>query len=80
MSQKSASVSKSSSKSAPSKGGSGKSKGSYLARQAKAGKRVVTEAELLKQQQPITPEDVLALDAATTCKRAYMYARQKGTK
>ncbi len=44
-----------------SKGGD---RGGFLARQAKAAKKVVTEAELLTKPS-ISPEDVLALETAT---------------
>ena len=64
MSQKGSADAKGSSKS---KGGGSKTKGGFVSRQAKASKKspVVTEAELLAKEEPITPKDVLGLEAAT---------------
>lgn len=63
MSQKPASVAKSSSRGAVSKGGGAKNKGNFISRQART-KKTVTEAELLKKQS-ISPDDVLGLETAT---------------
>ena len=66
MSQKTTSAAKGSSKS---KTNSSKSKGGgFVSRQAKAGKQSSSnglEAKLLEKQEPISPEDVLALESAT---------------
>lgn len=61
MSQKASSAAKGSSKN---KSSGSKSKGGFVARQAKAGKKA-PEAELLAKDEPITPENVLGLEAAT---------------
>ena len=54
---------KASSKAAVSKGSGTKSKGNFISRQAKA-KKAVTEEDLLTKQ-TVTPDHVLALEAAT---------------
>ena len=57
--------SKSGSAGTATKQGGGRSKGdSFLARQAKAAKKIVTEQELAGKD--IAPEDVMSLDQATT--------------
>jgi len=70
MSQK---TTKTSSKAAVSKGGGAKSRGNFISRQAKA-RKAVTEADLLTQQ-TVTPDDVLALEAATegAVKHAFLF-------
>lgn len=64
MSQKASSAAKGSSKS---KGSGSKGKGGFVSRQAKVSKKcpAVSEAELLAKEDPITPKDVLGLEAAT---------------
>ena len=57
-------MAKASSKGAAAKGNS---KSSFVSRQAKA-KKALTEAELLRRGDMITPEDVLNLEAATESK------------
>lgn len=47
------------------KGNGAKSKSGFLARQV-SNKRVVKETDLLSKKGPITPEDVLGLEAATS--------------
>lgn len=54
---------KTSSKAAVSKGSGAKNKGNFISRQAKV-KKAVTEEDLLTKQ-TVTPEHVLALEAAT---------------
>ena len=62
MSQKSTSTGKGSS----SKGSGSRSKSNFLFRQAKGAKKAtVTEAELMSKRGNVTPDDVLALEAAT---------------
>ncbi len=62
MSQKSATA-KDGSRGASTGGGS-KSKSVFLTRQA--NKKVVTEADLISKKDPVTPEDVLGLETATS--------------
>ena len=54
---------KTSSKAAVSKGSGAKNKGNFISRQAKAKKAVTEEGLLTKQT--VTPDHVLALEAAT---------------